>query len=72
MRDGKPERRREERRPGRWAVVNLVVAMLLVVAVAVLRMRAGLADAVGLALLAGTGVLALLLAGLLFGSFLRR
>ncbi|MFP4003060.1 MAG: hypothetical protein ACLFV8_04725 [Alphaproteobacteria bacterium] len=72
MADGKPDRTMKERRTGRWAAVHLVVASLLILGVAAVRLRASLADSAGLSLPAGIGVLALLPAGLLFRSFLRR
>ena len=72
MPDGKSERSSQTRGTGRWAAIHLAVALLLILAIGALRMRGVLTDAAGLSLLAGVGVLALLRAGLLFRSFLRR
>lgn len=72
MPDAKPERSTEARGSGRWAAVHLIVALLLFLAVIAVRLRSSLDDTAGLFLLTGSGVLALLLAGLLFKSFLRR
>ncbi len=69
---GKPDRKTAERGTSRWAAVHVLVALLLILAIAALQLRTSLTDAASLSLLAGTGVLALVLAGLLFRSFLRR
>jgi hypothetical protein len=68
----KADRETEQSGSGRWALMHLAVALLLVLALGAIRLRANLADTGGLILLAGVGVLALILAGLLFRSFLRR
>lgn len=72
MPDADPDDSARTSGTGKWATVNFVVALVLILAIAALRWRATLADAAGLLLLSALGILALVSAGLLFRSLLRR
>ena len=72
MRPVDPDDPARENRKGNLAAVNLAVALLLLLAVGAVRLRATLTDGAGLLLLSAVGVLALISAGLLCRSLLRR